>query len=112
MRRRGIRVGLCLLAMLCGLLFLRSRDPLGAALGRIRPGMSEAAVVAALGRPEDGWIGETLRGEGPEGRVLCWEYGAEDFLFVEFDGAGQVVRVTTRQEDRNPWERLRNWWPW
>jgi hypothetical protein len=67
MSRRRILAGILPLAVLCGLLFLRRPDPLGAALGRICPGMDETAVVAAMGRPERP-VGDTI-GAAPPQRV-------------------------------------------
>jgi hypothetical protein len=111
MRRKGVLVGIVVLAVCCGLLVLRPRDPLGAALGRIRPGMDEAATVAAVGNAAGGAIAQSGPGGEPAGRLLYWRYG-DDVLMVEFDGDGKAVQILAQRPDVPLWERVRAWWPW
>jgi hypothetical protein len=112
MRRRAILVGVCLLAVLAGLFLLRPWDPLEAARRRVRLGMDEAAVAAALGLEESENV---FGGVGPDGeprvRTLCRTYDA-GFLLVKFDKSGKVAWVEARRTDRTLRERIRAWWPW
>jgi hypothetical protein len=111
MRRNRILVGIACLAVLCVLLFLRPRDPLGVALGRIRVGMDETAVTAALGSPTDSAISATGPDGKPAGHTLAWRYG-DGFLFVEFDEDGKAVHIQSHGEGRPVWERVKGWRPW
>jgi hypothetical protein len=107
MRRSRILVGIACLAVLCVLLFLRPRDPLGAALGRIRVGMDETTVTAALGSRTDGAISATDPDGKPAGRTLAWRYG-DGFLLVEFDEDGKAVHILSHHERRTVWERVKS----
>src|SRR5262249_41264897 len=110
--RRRVLVGILLLATLCGVLFLRPRDPVGAALGRIHPGMAEADLEAAIGRAADGSLGEMGSAGELDGRTLYWQYD-DDFLFVGVDEDGRAVEGTVGYWVRPTlWSRLWAWWPW